>query len=186
MKLKETGYEFEAGTGSDEAELGLLDPENGQADHSDGLIVAGDDERVQDGQTHPKSAEEKANLISKLVFGWLDPLFRLGKRRALTEKDMYPLAKQDTCHQVGNKTEADWFAQVSKEKYDFKNTSKANAEWEVIFLFGSPSLIKAIVATFLKPFLIGGILKLMQDLLIFVGPFLLQRGTLLYCYSYFL
>jgi hypothetical protein len=109
-------------------------------------------------QTLTSSPEERANIFSRLTFSWLNPLLSVGVKRALNEKDLYPLGKVDYTTRIGDTLEKNWVNQTKQPK---------------------PSFFKALWHSFGVTFALSGTLKLVQDLLIFVGPWLLQRCTCL-------
>jgi hypothetical protein len=55
-----------------------------------------------------KSPEERATVFSRLTFSWMNPLLELGVQRPLQEKDLYPLARQDTSKNLGDDLESNW------------------------------------------------------------------------------
>jgi hypothetical protein len=103
-----------------------------------------------------QSPEERANIFSQLTFSWLNPLLAIGVTRALEEKDLYPLGKEDHTTRIGDTLEKNWSTQA---------------------LLPTPSFLKALWHSFGATFAFAGTLKLAQDLLIFVGPWLLQKRT---------
>lgn len=93
---------------------------------------------------------DRANVFSRITFGWMGPLMKKGFNQFLTQKDM-PFLPQD---QKAANTSAlfykNWNSQVT------------------------PSLFWAIAKSFGLPFLIGGVFKGLQDALAFAQPQLLR------------
>jgi hypothetical protein len=114
---------------------------------------------------HPKVAEngdhedvlgtgmKRAGLWSKLVFGWMTPLFALGnEKKELTAEDLKLLPLPDDCT-------TDFLQQAFDQAWR-DELKKAN-----------PSLLRALFRAFGFDYLVGGfILKLIHDSCIFVGP----------------
>lgn len=100
------------------------------------------------------SPEEKANFLSRLTYSWLDPLLKTGNKRVLEDQDLYELTKIDTCKYNGDLFDKYWQQELKKAK---------------------PSLLKALVKAFGLKFFLAGFLKLANDILVFVGPFCLNR-----------
>lgn len=128
--LNGTAYTFE---GEELDEVSLLqseDPESQDKPKNDEEQVPLDDDdddilmnnHVSSSTTKQKprrikSPEEKANLLSRLIFSWLSPLLRVGYKRPLTEKDLYPLSAQDETHRIGDELERAWMNQVHGSSY---------------------------------------------------------------------
>eukprot|EP01129_Flabellula_baltica_P009720 TRINITY_DN4019_c0_g1_i1.p1 TRINITY_DN4019_c0_g1~~TRINITY_DN4019_c0_g1_i1.p1 ORF type:complete len:1462 (+),score=305.81 TRINITY_DN4019_c0_g1_i1:37-4422(+) len=102
-----------------------------------------------------KGAEELASILSKISYSYINPLLKLGYTRALDIKDLGPLSTQDRVQ---------------------GNTEKFMRNWERIKIErGKTSVWRTLIATFGFAFAFAGIFKLVQDILVFAGPFFLQR-----------
>lgn len=53
-----------------------------------------------------------ANLYSRIFFGWMTPLMKLGSKRYIVQEDMYDLDKEDQSRELGSKLQHNW----NKEK----------------------------------------------------------------------
>uniref|UniRef100_A0A8C3W8H5 Multidrug resistance-associated protein 4 n=1 Tax=Catagonus wagneri TaxID=51154 RepID=A0A8C3W8H5_9CETA len=88
-----------------------------------------------------------------LIFNrWLNPLFKIGYKRRLEEDDMYSVLPEDGSERLG---EEHWDREVSRAKKDAQE----------------PSLMKAIVKCYWKPYLVLGIftffeVKIVQPILL--------------------
>ncbi|KAL9940237.1 hypothetical protein V8E36_000942 [Tilletia maclaganii] len=110
-------------------------------------------EKTGDGKR--ECPENTANLYSRLTFSWMQPLFSLGRKKFLTEDDMYALPPDDDCESLGEKFTSYW------ELTRNKKTGKGRI-WRTLF------------RAYGYPFAIGGILKVFQDLASFAQPQLLR------------
>lgn len=102
-----------------------------------------------------KSPEQEANVISQATYWWLSPLLKMGYERVLEEEDLYALCDTDKARYNSDLFEKHWDAQVASGK--------------------APSIPKALFASFGLKFCLAGVLKLLNDILTFVGPFALNR-----------
>ncbi|KAE8250825.1 hypothetical protein A4X13_0g4355 [Tilletia indica] len=99
--------------------------------------------------------ENVANLYSRLTFSWMQPLFSLGRKKFLTEDDMYALPPNDDCESLGEKFTSCW------EKHRNKQTGNGRIWRTLFFAYGGP-------------FAVGGALKACQDLASFAQPQILR------------
>ena len=116
-----------------------------------------DDERLNARRGHPTlySPEETANIFSRMIFGWANPLYRKGSEKALEEAELWPLIDADKsveCERVFN---------LEYEKELRKPVDER-------------SLKRALWRAFGAEFMIGGLYKLINDTLVFAGPLLLN------------
>jgi ABC-type multidrug transport system fused ATPase/permease subunit len=98
-------------------------------------------------------SHESASLFSKLVFGWMAPLMRLGnEKKKLDAEDLQLIPLPQDCE-----TE---YLTMAFEKC-----------WNEELKGSNPSLIKALFRAFGKDYVVGGFcLKFVHDCAIFVGP----------------
>ncbi|CAI7921045.1 unnamed protein product, partial [Closterium sp. NIES-53] len=102
------------------------------------------------------SPEDEASLWSRLTFAWVGPLIRVGNAKVLHASDLPPLCPRDSTAAVAPSLRAAWQAET-------------NATHR------RPSLPRALVSTFVRPFMAAGALKLIHDLLQLASPLLLQQ-----------
>lgn len=95
-----------------------------------------------------------ANIFSRLTFGWITPLMRLGKRQFLTEADLWRLPRSDQAEVLGQRLSNHWHTQLES---------------------GKPSLFIAAARAYGLPYLTAAMFKLTQDVLQFAQPQLLRR-----------
>eukprot|EP01094_Clydonella_sp_ATCC50884_P012540 TRINITY_DN2274_c0_g1_i1.p1 TRINITY_DN2274_c0_g1~~TRINITY_DN2274_c0_g1_i1.p1 ORF type:complete len:657 (+),score=275.64 TRINITY_DN2274_c0_g1_i1:84-1973(+) len=118
-----------------------------------GSLQMPDKRKPNDRVSASPSPEDQANIVSKLTFWWMNDILALGHKRALEEDDLYPLAVADRTASVADMFRGCWEKQLEGDK---------------------PSVLKALLAAFLVPFVIGGLFKVVQDFLTFMGPFFLN------------
>ncbi|CAI5460319.1 unnamed protein product [Closterium sp. Yama58-4] len=102
------------------------------------------------------SPEDEASLWSRLTFAWVGPLIRLGNAKVLHASDLPPLCPRDSTAAVAPALRAAWQAETTATRR-------------------RPSLPRALVSTFVRPFMAAGALKLIHDLLQLASPLLLQQ-----------
>ncbi|CAO3692121.1 unnamed protein product [Rhizopus stolonifer] len=100
------------------------------------------------------SPEEMSNIFSRLTFGWMTPLMRLGYQKPLTMDDLWNLPKSDQSAAVSERFQHNWDKEMQKT---------------------SPSLFKVLFRTLVGPFALAALFKLLQDILQFTQPMLLKQ-----------
>ncbi|XP_055346997.1 multidrug resistance-associated protein 1-like [Paramacrobiotus metropolitanus] len=100
-----------------------------------------------------------ASFPNRLAFGWFTGLARLGWKRPLVQADLWDINPGDRTQVSTNKLEKYW----RHEMVEF--TGPRHKE---------PSLLLALAKTFWLPVLLSGILKLGNDIFVFVAPQILQ------------
>uniref|UniRef100_A0A8D1Z1N6 ABC transmembrane type-1 domain-containing protein n=1 Tax=Sus scrofa TaxID=9823 RepID=A0A8D1Z1N6_PIG len=98
-----------------------------------------------------------ANICSRLLFWWLTPLLRVGYKRRLEEDDMYSVLPEDRSAHLGEELRGYWDGEVSRADKDTQE----------------PSLMKAIIKCYWKPYLAWGIL--IESSWLIVQPVLLGK-----------
>uniref|UniRef100_A0AAQ4RIZ8 ATP binding cassette subfamily C member 4 (PEL blood group) n=1 Tax=Gasterosteus aculeatus aculeatus TaxID=481459 RepID=A0AAQ4RIZ8_GASAC len=94
------------------------------------------------GGTEPLQKEARdnpsasANLLSKIFFCWLNPLFRIGYQRKLEEDDMYNVLPEDASHRLGEELQCYWNREVQQAAKDLH----------------PPRLSKALVQCYWRPY----------------------------------
>ncbi|KAI8318339.1 hypothetical protein GQ54DRAFT_341905 [Martensiomyces pterosporus] len=103
------------------------------------------------------SPEEDANIFSRLTFSWMSPLLKTGRRKLITQGDLWDLPKRYMPSNVSMQFEANW-------QHEVDNAARR-----------TPSLLRALWKTLGPPYLLAGFFKLIQDVLQFTQPVLLSR-----------
>lgn len=98
-----------------------------------------------------RSPHERANVLSRLTFGWMGPLMKKGYVQFLTEYDLPPLPN---------------FLKSSTTSHLFLSN------WES--QHGTKSIVSALAKSFGSDFLLGGLFKGLQDCAAFIQPQLLR------------
>eukprot|EP01031_Cornospumella_fuschlensis_P036378 gene36378-44128_t len=93
-------------------------------------------------------------LINTLTFTWLQDLLTLGNQKPLTLEDLYPLPKADQSSEIYAVFQQAWQEQLRNSM--------------------SPSLAWSFASSYGRPFLAAGLLKLVHDSCLFLGPLLLN------------
>lgn len=115
--------------------------------------LVGPKEEFGDGNT---TSEGKGPLLSRLIFGWLTPLLEFGNaKKQLDPKDLCMVELPENCSTdfLTAIFERHWAIELTKEK---------------------PSLLLALWKSYGDEYLKAGILKLLHDVLAFVGPLVLH------------
>uniref|UniRef100_A0A669AWH1 Multidrug resistance-associated protein 1 n=1 Tax=Oreochromis niloticus TaxID=8128 RepID=A0A669AWH1_ORENI len=137
--------------------------------------------------------EPGASFLSRITFWWITRMMMTGYRRPLEEKDLWSLNAEDCSHRVVPQLVKRWNTQCQKFKrsedkmlYSSKRVphsenpqGQAVEESEILILRPrkknkEPSLLWALCLTFGPYFFISCIYKLIQDILMFVGPEILR------------
>uniref|UniRef100_A0A8D1DXB2 Cystic fibrosis transmembrane conductance regulator n=1 Tax=Sus scrofa TaxID=9823 RepID=A0A8D1DXB2_PIG len=100
-----------------------------------------------------------ANVCSRVLFCWLNPLFRVGYKRRLEEDDMYSVLPEDRSAHLGEELRGYWDQEVSRAEKDSRE----------------PSLIKAIIKCYWKPYLVLGIFTFLEESTKVVQPIFLGK-----------
>eukprot|EP00850_Spirogloea_muscicola_P015101 SM000113S24057 [mRNA] locus=s113:209143:220544:+ [translate_table: standard] len=98
--------------------------------------------------------EEEASFISRAFFSYATSLIRLGNRKVLMIEDLWAVSKQDRAEVVAARFDEAWAFEEKKDK---------------------PSLARALFRAFGKTFILGGLVKLVYDVLQFSSPVILQE-----------
>ncbi|CAL8264121.1 unnamed protein product [Lota lota] len=126
--------------------------------------------------------EAGSSFLSKISFWWITRLMATGYKRPLEEKDLWSLNPEDCSQIVVPHLERRWHAECQKANRsgDTSRTNSSNIYESEILLVknplktGKPSLFWALCLTFGPYFLISSLYKMMQDVLMFVGPEILR------------
>jgi ATP-binding cassette subfamily C (CFTR/MRP) protein 1 len=100
--------------------------------------------------------EGDASWWSQMLFNWMTPLLVLGRQMQLNDSDLLPLLEEDTCYAAGVRLNKEWQAVLSR-----KNEKE-------------PTLFRALYQCFGWSFAAAGVWKVVNDVVVFVGPLMLQ------------
>lgn len=101
-----------------------------------------------------KSPLESADIFSRITFSWMTPLMKRGYETYLTADDLPDLPNENSTSYTANSFAKHWQQQLSSKKH--------------------PSLTVALVKSFGPQFFVGGVFKIVQDILAFTQPQLLR------------
>ncbi|XP_059748154.1 ATP-binding cassette subfamily C member 4-like [Bos taurus] len=91
---------------------------------------------------------QDANLCSRLVFWWINPLFKIGYKRRLEEDDMYSVLPGDRSQHLGEELQGYWDQEVLRANEDTRE----------------PSLMKAIIKCYWKSYMPFAIFTLFEEI----------------------
>ena len=114
---------------------------------------------ARDGGERAEAAKE-GPWWSRLTFAHLNPLLETGYARPIVFEDLPPLSETDRAAHNGQRLQALWEDEVAA-------CAAPGAR--------APSLLRVLVRAHGREFLVGNLLKFPQDVLLFAGPFLLER-----------
>ncbi|XP_060921677.1 multidrug resistance-associated protein 1 isoform X1 [Labrus mixtus] len=139
--------------------------------------------------------EPGASFLSRITFWWITRMMMTGFRRPLEEKDLWSLNLEDRSHRVVPQLVGRWNNECQKVKsvrteqnmvYSPKRAPRSESkegraveESEILLVKNpqkakEPSLFWALCLTFGPYFLISCLYKIIQDILMFVGPEILR------------
>ncbi|KAJ3057372.1 hypothetical protein HK097_008467 [Rhizophlyctis rosea] len=110
------------------------------------------------GPEHP-FPDAKANILSRLTFTWLDPVFRVGNRQPLNASDLYHVSDQFRVKTLHDAFNTKWEEEVKLWKDGKKE---------------KPSLGRAMMRAWAWRVLPVGIVKLLSDMASILSPFLVK------------
>uniref|UniRef100_A0A3B5LMU4 ATP-binding cassette, sub-family C (CFTR/MRP), member 4 n=1 Tax=Xiphophorus couchianus TaxID=32473 RepID=A0A3B5LMU4_9TELE len=100
-----------------------------------------------------------ANLLSKIFFCWLNPLFRVGYKRRLEEDDMYRVLPEDASQRLGEELQRFWNQEVEQAVKDLR----------------PPSLARALIHCYWKPYSLIGMYIFIEEFIKVIQPVLLGK-----------
>ncbi|KAM4559458.1 ATP-binding cassette sub-family C member 4-like isoform 1-T1 [Odontesthes bonariensis] len=100
-----------------------------------------------------------ANLLSKIFFCWLNPLFRIGYKRKLKEDDMYKVLPEDASETLGEELQWYWNQEVQQAAKDLR----------------PPKLSKVLIQCYWKPYSLIGISIFIEEIIKVIQPLLLGK-----------
>ncbi|XP_014906070.1 ATP-binding cassette sub-family C member 4 isoform X2 [Poecilia latipinna] len=105
----------------------------------------------KDGKKNPAAT---ANILSKIFFWWLNPLFRIGYKRRLEEEDMYEVLHEDRSEVLGQELQRYWDQEVQKAAKEMR----------------TPGLTKVIIQCYWKSYGVLGIFTLLEEAIKVIQP----------------
>uniref|UniRef100_A0A8C7MYR0 Multidrug resistance-associated protein 4 n=1 Tax=Oncorhynchus kisutch TaxID=8019 RepID=A0A8C7MYR0_ONCKI len=100
-----------------------------------------------------------ANLLSKIFFCWLNPLFRIGYNRRLEEHDMYKVLPEDGSERLGEDLQWYWDQEVQWAAKDLR----------------TPRLTRVLIACYWRSYSVIGIFTLIEEIIKVIQPVLLGK-----------
>ncbi|XP_023271735.1 multidrug resistance-associated protein 4-like [Seriola lalandi dorsalis] len=100
-----------------------------------------------------------ANLLSKIFFCWLNPLFRIGYKRKLEEDDMYKVLPEDASDSLGEELQWYWDQEVQQAAKETR----------------PPNLTKVIIQCYWRSYLLIGIYIFIEEVIKVIQPVLLGK-----------
>ncbi|XP_031350249.1 multidrug resistance-associated protein 1 isoform X4 [Photinus pyralis] len=133
---------------------------------------------------YPKSEkpcpEESASFLSRMFYRWFDSMAWRGFRNPLTTADLWDLKHEDTAKEVFPIFDKYWQKSLSQSssRPPYPHAEYKTDSVHVEFIRRSKakqaSVLPALIKTIGPTFLFGAILKLIQDILTFVSPQILN------------
>ncbi|CAE7780183.1 Abcc1 [Symbiodinium pilosum] len=125
----------------------------------DGISMVGSGRFARSLSTREPSPEDQVGLIGWMAFSWFTPIVDLAFQRdkesgKLEPTDVYPLTSRNVAHKQLERLDQQWQVELQKEK---------------------PALLSAMTRAFFTEVFSTAWVKLLNDVLHFVGPFLLNR-----------
>ncbi|XP_034032269.1 multidrug resistance-associated protein 4-like isoform X2 [Thalassophryne amazonica] len=108
----------------------------------------------RDAKSNPAAT---ANVLSRLLFWWLNPLFSIGYRRRLEEDDLYEVLPEDKSETLGRELQSFWDHEVQRAPRDL---------W-------TPKLTKAIIKCYWKSYSLLGLLIFIEEAIALIQPIFL-------------
>ncbi|XP_075896037.1 ATP-binding cassette sub-family C member 4-like isoform X2 [Nelusetta ayraudi] len=107
-----------------------------------------------------------ANLLSKIFFCWLNPLFRLGYEKKLEQDDMYKVLPEDASDRLGEELQWFWDREVQQAAKDLRSPQLSKAlvrcYWRSYSLIGTYMFIEEVVKV-IQPLLLGKIIQYFES-----------------------
>uniref|UniRef100_A0A7S3PWM8 ABC transmembrane type-1 domain-containing protein n=1 Tax=Chaetoceros debilis TaxID=122233 RepID=A0A7S3PWM8_9STRA len=120
-----------------------------------------------------KLEEDELNFFTALTFNWISPLLALGNSKDQLDPDdlrTIPLPQSCKTQRVSSLFGHHWKGQVQYYKYTTKYHKKKNGRFSKTQKKKQPSIGWSLAMAFGGDFLQAGILKLIHDANVFVGP----------------
>ncbi|XP_019724109.1 ATP-binding cassette sub-family C member 4 isoform X2 [Hippocampus comes] len=117
----------------------------------------------KDAKTNPAAS---ANLLSKLIFWWLNPLFRAGYKRKLEEDDIYPVLEEDSSEMLGQQLQRYWDHEVQAATKELRKPKLSRVIircfWKIYSVLGLFTLVEEVIKV-IQPVLLGYIIRYFED-----------------------
>lgn len=97
----------------------------------------------------------RANIFSRLTFSWLTPMVKLGKRKFLTEEDLWALPDGDTAEALAERLEKAWRKREKRVAEKASPATKSDDKKKQ----PRPSLTGALIEAFGGPFMLAALFK---------------------------
>ncbi|KAJ2042756.1 hypothetical protein H4S04_007127, partial [Coemansia sp. S16] len=120
------------------------------------LAEDGDEDVVSASRFGVRAPVEDANIFSRLTFSWMSPLLKLGRRKQVSEGDLWEIPSNIAPVNIAETFDTNWQYEIDQG------------------VQRSPSLIRALWKTLGAPFALAGALKLIQDVIQFLQPVFLS------------
>ncbi|XP_061546477.1 multidrug resistance-associated protein 4 [Phycodurus eques] len=117
----------------------------------------------KDVKTNPAGS---ANLLSKIIFWWLNPLFRAGYKRTLEEDDIYPVLEEDSSEILGQQLQRYWDHEVQEATKELRKPKLSSViircYWKSYSVLGLFTLIEEVIKV-IQPVILGYIIRYFED-----------------------
>ncbi|XP_077453167.1 ATP-binding cassette sub-family C member 4 isoform X4 [Stigmatopora argus] len=121
-------------------------------------------EKVTEGaKTNPAAS---ANVLSKVLFWWLNPLFRVGYKRTLEEEDLYPVLAEDSSEILGSELQRYWDHEVQEATKELRKPKLTSViircYWKSYSVLGVFTLIEEVIKV-VQVVLLGYMIRYFED-----------------------
>ncbi|XP_015233372.1 PREDICTED: multidrug resistance-associated protein 4-like isoform X1 [Cyprinodon variegatus] len=106
-----------------------------------------------------KNPAGTANILSKIFFCWLNPLFSIGYKRRLEEEDMYEVLPEDRSEVLGQQLQSYWDREVQRATKEMR----------------TPGLTKVIIRCYWKSYGLLGFFTLFEETIRVTQPVFLGK-----------
>ncbi|KAG7227636.1 hypothetical protein INR49_005451 [Caranx melampygus] len=120
------------------------------------LLLGGMEPLRKEAKDNPSAS---ANLLSKIFFWWLNPLFSIGYKRKLEEDDMYKVLPEDASDRLGEELQWYWDQEVQQAAKETR----------------PPNLAKVLIQCYWKSYSLIGIYIFIEEVIKIIQPFLLGK-----------
>ncbi|XP_029980719.1 multidrug resistance-associated protein 4-like isoform X2 [Sphaeramia orbicularis] len=110
----------------------------------------------KEGKDNPSAT---ANLLSKIFFCWLNPLFKVGYKKKLEEDDMYKVLPEDASDRLGEELQWYWNKELQQAAKGLR----------------PPNLSKALVKCYWRSYLLIGLYIFVEEVIKIIQPLLLGK-----------
>lgn len=107
-------------------------------------------------------AYDGANFISRILYTWIFPLYKLGYSRPLEFTDLYRCAEKDEVSRVTKKLQVQWDRELKRKKPSLYRALKRAFGWS-IFMHNSIIVITDIIIRLSQPFMLRVIIKYLEQ-----------------------